>query len=445
MSANRRHFLAGIAAFAAAAVTVPDRLLARVRGVAPGRPAHARRYLTADGMPAPPEGPLPLEFWRELRTEFLIPPEEAFFNTGTLGSSPRVVLDAVVQHMTHVDRDIAHWDYKEGHENFFTGYYPELWLREKLAQLVRASADEIALTQNATFGMNFVANGLDLGLGDEVLVMEGAHPGGRCGWELRDKRYGAHVRTVKPRVPPASPDELVTLYEEATTPQTRVWAIPHLTSGTAIRFPVQELCRRARERGIFSVVDGAQTCGHLAIDVKTMGCDAYFTSPHKWLLAPKGTGFLYVRRDALPRVWTTLASDSWDNHKDGAYRLMQYGTGNLSLLRGLEQAVDFHSAIGSRRVEERIVALADRLRAGLRQLPGVFIRSPEHPALRSATTVWGIRGMTGPQLQDALWERSKVRVRSMGDEQGVRQCCHIYNLEQEVDRTLETVRKLVAV
>ena len=293
-----------------------------------------------------------------------------------------------------------------------------------------------------TFGMNYIANGLDLGLGDEVVVMSGAHPGGRCGWELRDKRYGANVKLFVPPVPPESPEQLIDLYERATTPQTRVWAIPHLTSGTAIRFPVEELCRRARARNILSVVDGAQTLGHFAIDVRALGCDVYFSSPHKWLLAPKGTGLLYVRSDVLPRLWATLASTEWDNHAVGAYRLMQNGTGNLSLLVGLEKAIEFHQQIGSARVEERILSLANRLRAGLQQTPRVRITSPLHPALLSATTIWQVEGMTGEQVQDGLWDRGKVRVRSVGA--GVRQCCHIYNSEAEVDRTLDTLRRLTA-
>jgi selenocysteine lyase/cysteine desulfurase len=389
----------------------------------------------------PPHGPLDQDFWRELRSQFLIPPDEAFFNTGTLGSQPRVVLDAVTQHMTHVVRDIAHWDYRAGNEQYFTGYAPETQVREKLAALINAGTDEVALTQNATMAMNFVANGVDLGPGNEVIVMQNAHTGGRGGWELRDKRYGADVRYVTPPQPAQNPEQLVALYESATTPQTRVWAIPHLTSGSgAILFPVQEMCRRARARGIMTVIDGAQTLGHLRVDVKAMGCDAYFSSPHKWLLAPVGTGMLYIRRELHEKVWATLASGQWDNYRDGLYRLMQYGTGNLSLLVGLEKAIDFHQQLGPARVEERILGLANRLRAGLRQIEGVFIRSPQHPALLSATTIWGIQGVAAGRLQDELWRIGKIRVRTNAD--GVRHCCHIYNLESEVDRALDTARQI---
>lgn len=420
---TRRRFVHWSASIGAAVLALPHAARAALRGT----------------VPAPVREAADDAFWNDLRDEFLIPRDEAFFNTGTLGSSPRVVLNAVVEHMTHVDRDIAHWDYKPDHENYFTGYYPEDWVRSKLARLIHADVDEVAVTQNATFGMNFVANGLSLDVGDEVIVMGGAHPGGRCGWELRDKRFGAHVKQVDLPGDVNDADQLIAMFEDATTPQTRVWAIPHLTSGTAVLFPVDELCRRARERGILSVVDGAQTLGHLVIDVRSMGCDVFFSSPHKWLLAPKGTGLLYVRRDVQPCLWATLASNEWDNHAAGAYRLMQYGTGNLSLLVGLEKAVDFHMQLGSARVEERVIALADRLRAGLRSIDGVTFTSSTGP-LRSGTTVWSLPGHTGEQLQDALWERGKVRVRSMGP--GVRQCCHIYNLESEVDRSLEITRRL---
>jgi selenocysteine lyase/cysteine desulfurase len=382
------------------------------------------------------------QFWRELRKEFTIPKDEVFFNTGTLGSSPRAVQQAVIAHLQHVDRDIAHWDYKAGHENYFTGYYDELAIRDKLGRTINAPGRDISLSQNATFGMNFIANGLDLAAGDEVVVTDQAHPGGRKGYDLRARRDGIVIREIKVPEPPAAPDELVRLYLDATTPRTRVWAIPHISSGRAIRYPVERLCTLARQRGIWGVVDGAQSLGHLAIDVQAMGCDAYFASPHKWFLAPKGTGFLYVRPERQHELWATLASSEWDNQKDPMLRLMQYGTGNLSLLVGLGAAVDFHLQIGSARIEQRIRSLADRLRAGLSEIPGATIVSPTHPDLACATTVYRLDGWTGAQVQDALWDRARIRVRNVGDQVGVRHGCHIYNSPAEVDRTLGLLREM---
>ncbi len=388
--------------------------------------------------------PAPLQddeaYWRQLRREFTIPQDEAFFNTCTLGSSPRVVQDAVVDHMRMVDATIAHWDYRPEHPDLFTGYRPELDLRNKLGQLINAPGEEIALIQNATLGANYVANGLTLHAGDEVIMTDQEHVGCESPWQLKAKRYGIYIKKVHIPAPPENPQQLTDLYINATTPQTRVWAIPHLTSATAVLFPVAQLCAEARQRGIISVIDGAQCCGNMKLDMQAIGADAYFSSPHKWLLSPKGTGWLYIRRERLPEVWATVVSGAWDDYHDGAYRFMQIGSGNLSLLKGYEAAIDFHNRIGPDRVYARLMTLANRLRDGLRQIPQVTITSPTHPDLLSPTTVWSLAGYNGPQLMDALWDRGKIRCRSMGA--GVRQGCAVYCLPEEIDRTLALARTL---
>jgi len=412
-----------------------------IAGTAQAAPAEAKDPVRRGRWPDPAPQQDDEAYWRDLRREFSIPADEAFFNTCTLGSSPRVVQDAVMDHMRQVDATIAHWDYRAEHPDYFTGYRPELELRNKLGQLINASGDEIALIQNATLGANYAANGLTMHPGDEVIMTNQEHVGCESPWQLKAKRYGIYVKKVTVPTPPESPQQLVDLFVNATTPQTRVWAIPHLTSGTAVLFPVAQLCAIARQRGIISVIDGAQCCGNMRLDMQAMGADAYFSSPHKWLLSPKGTGWLYVRRDRLPDVWATVVSGQWDNYRDGMYRFMQIGSGNLSLLKGYEAAVDFHNRIGPDRVYARLMALANRLRDGLKQIPQVRITSPQHPELISPTTIWALQGYTGPQLMDELWNRAKIRCRSMGE--GVRQGCAIYNSPEEVDRTLATVRALI--
>lgn len=428
---TRRSFLGLLSLPFAASLNLPR--------LGPAAARTTRTLMPADIGPRDDEA-----FWQALRTQFTIPADQAFFNTATLGSSPRAVQDAVLASIQHINRDIADWDYKPDHENFFTGYYPEMPRRDQLATTLNCSGRDIALTQNATFGMNFIANGLDLKAGDEVVVTNQAHPGGRKGYDLRARRDGIVVKEIVVPEPPQSPDQLIQLYLDATTPRTRVWAIPHISSARAIRYPVVQLCALARERGIWSAVDGAQSLGHVAVDVQAMGCDAFFASPHKWMLAPKGTGLLYVRPDRQLDLWATLASSAWDDQTDPMYRLMQYGTGNLSLLVGLGVAVEFHNQIGSARIQARDFALADRLRKGLATVPGATIVSPTHPELTCGTTVYGLRGKTGGQIQDFLWERGRVRVRSMGDTIGVRHACHIYNSPAEVDKALALLTELSA-
>ena len=181
----------------------------------------------------------------------------------------------------------------------------------------------------------------------------------------------------------------------------------------------------------------------MRVDVKAIGCDAYATSPHKWLLAPPGNGVLYVRAEREKEVWTTLASQAWNNHSpnDGSFRLMQFGTGNQALPVGLDAAVDFHQRIGTEKIEKRVVGLADRLRAGLQKIKGAKIYSPVNPALAGAMVTYGLTKVNGGQLQDELWNRRKIRVRAQGQD-AVRQSTHIYNSPAEIDASLEIVKAL---
>jgi selenocysteine lyase/cysteine desulfurase len=391
-------------------------------------------------LPAFPDDADPA-FWERVREQFYITPGEVHFNTAALGAVPRPVLERMIEHMRTLQVTIAHWDFSPGTPYWISGYTPELPLREKMSRLVNADPLEIAITQNATFGMNFLAKGLDLKAGDEVVQTDQEHSGGKCGWQMRAKRDGIVWRQVKIPVPATDPDELVRLFEEALTSRTRVLAFPHIISGTGVVMPVKRLTALAHERGCLAIIDGAQAVGQIEVDLKSIGCDAYFSSPHKWLLAPAGNGMLYIRRDRQPLFWTTLCSGSWNDQKDGIFRFMQYGTGNPSLQVGLDAALDFHFRLGPERVRKRIRSLADRLRAGLQQIPGVKISSPVHPELACAIVVYAVAGVSPQDLEKELWARKRLRTLN-ADPYGVRQSCGIYNNEAEIDATLEAVRAL---
>jgi len=379
-------------------------------------------------------------YWRQLRRQFLLRDDEVFFNTATLGSPPQVVVETVARTMREQAATIAEWDYKPDRPNWFTGYYAENPIRRKVAGLVNAEVEEVALVQNATMGMNFVALGLDLEPGDEVIQTDQEHVGAKSCWELLQKRHAVAWSTVKLPVPAQDPQQVVDLVRSAITPRTRVIAWPHVTSSLGTVMPVREICTLARERGIFTVLDGAQAVGQIPVDVKAIGCDAYFSSPHKWLLAPAGNGFLYLRRDVASRVWTTLASGEWANDKDPGLRLQQRGTGNLSLLLGLEAAIDFHQRVGPERWTARIKQLGDYLRAGLRRIEGVKIHSSIHPEMSAGITTWRLEGHPPYEMVDEIWKRARIRPRAVSQEWGIRTSTCVYNSEQEIDRLLETTR-----
>jgi selenocysteine lyase/cysteine desulfurase len=201
------------------------------------------------------------------------------------------------------------------------------------------------------------------------------------------------------------------------------------------------LCALAHDRGALALVDGAQAVGQIQVDVRALGCDAYVGSPHKWMMAPKGTGFMYLRKDVQDRFWTTLASYQWDNRDDGAFRFMQYGTGSVPVVEGLQAALAFIERIGMPRVERWDRLLTTRLREGLAKIPRARVASPAHPELSAAITTFRVDGVKAKALQDALWER-QVRVRAQNDARGVRLSAHMYVSPADIDRILDVTDRL---
>ena len=157
-------------------------------------------------------------------------------------------------------------------------------------------------------------------------------------------------------------------------------------------------------------------------------------------MAPTGNGFLYINPKRADEVWTTLASSQWDNHEDNGYRLGQRGTGNPSLLIGLETALDFHYEIGPDKVYARIKELGDRLRKGLTELPNVQVLTP--PDMAAGLTTFKVTDIEGAQVQQQLWEKGKIQPRALGEGKGTRYSTHIYNNEDEIDRSIDIIRQL---
>ncbi len=384
-------------------------------------------------------------FWKKVRSLYMLAPDKVFFNPGTFGAMPRVVVDKMVEHLRYTAEHVADWAYKDdSKERFIACYQNLMFIREKLGKLFNCDPREIALTDNVTHGMSYIANGLALKAGDEVLTTNQEHSGGQSSWMLKAKRFGTTFRTINVPKPVRDRQEVYDLIVGSLSDKTRVLMLSHIITGSGAILPVKEICAEATRRGITTVLDGAQAVGHIALDFRDIGCDAYVGCFHKWIGAPAGTGFMYVRADRMQEVWTTVASGLWDNHDDEGYRFIQRGTGNFSVLAGLDAALDFHSEIGGQRVYDRIKFLGTRLRDGLRANKKVRIFSPTDESMCAGITVYNIDGFTGTKLQDEYWARGRMRPRSVGDQYGVRHCTHIFNSPEEIDSALKVVGELSA-
>ena len=375
------------------------------------------------------------------RKRFLFPTSVTYCNTGTLGAIPRDVMDVLVKGLEKLESELPDWPYFQADGEPLTGYQPLTEFRAEAGAFINAPAEEIAFTQNATMGMSFIANGVDLVAGDEIVSTNQEHAGGIGGWKLRAKRHGVVVKELPlADALDRGPEGVVAMFAGAMTPRTKALVFSHITSGRGIVMPAKELCALARERGVLSVVDGAQAVGQIRVDVKALGCDAYVASPHKWMLAPKGTGIMYVKRDVQPRIWNTLASGGFDDESAGAFRFMHYGTGSPATVWGLRAAIKFIDTLGIDRIARWDGMLTKRLRDGLATMPHVRVVSPADARFAAGITTFGIIGKNGRELQDALWAR-KIRVRSQGDP-GVRLSAHLYVSPADIDRVLEVVSSL---
>ena len=368
------------------------------------------------------------EYWELVRTAFLIPDDRVYLNVGTLGAQPRAVVDAVVEHTRRVAM------------SYPPGVQWEI-LKGELGTLLNGDPAGFIFPRNTTEAMNFVANGLDLARGDEVLTTNHEHIGGLCCWQLLAARRGVTLRQLPIPATPAAMAEIVEVFRRALTPNTRVLSVSHVNFSNGVVMPVRELVELARPRGILVVVDGAHPPGMMPVDLRALDADCYASSPHKWLLAPQGTGLLYLREPWRTRLWPTLALGGWDDPQLGVDRLNHLGTIDESRLAGLLAAIRFHNAIGSERVFARIRELRTRLRAELETVPGVELVTPAGDELSA-----GLLSFRTPkpalELQQVLARTANIRTRVIS-EYGygwMRLSAHVYNRPSELERAVSALR-----
>ena len=345
-------------------------------------------------------------YWTAVRKLFLIPEDEVYLNNGTVGSSPVPVLRAVFEGY----RDAERLAQADPEDYPIWGYAAWNQFRDPLAEFIGCKRDELALVRNATEANSFIANGLDLKAGDEVVITDQEHPGGEHPWNLRAKRYGIVVRKVTLPRPVPDTATVLNLFRDAITPRTRVFFFSHITTVTGVVLPVKELAALARSKGILSAVDGAHVPGMMKLDVHDLGCDMYSASPHKWLQSPKGTGFLYVRDEVIDRVWNTIATEGWDDIKIRAERFQRIGSSNVPALCGLKASIEFANQIGLDRIERRHRKLADYILSEMEDR-GAQSWTSLNPALRCGIATITIAPYTMPEPEIWMWKQKKIRIR----------------------------------
>jgi isopenicillin-N epimerase len=369
-------------------------------------------------------------YWTEIRKQFLIPEGNVYLNNGTVGSSPLPVLQAVVRGFDELEQmaqddpeDYPIWGYSAYRE-----------FREPLARFLNVPVSELALLRNATEANCYIAQGLDLAAGDEVLLSDQEHPGGEQVFHLRAKRHGIVVKKFTLPRPPRSAAEIVERVHDAITPRTRLIFLSHITTVTGVVLPVKEICALARDKGILTAVDGAHVPGMMKLDISALGCDMYTASPHKWLQAPKGSGFLYVREAVMPKLWNTIVTEGWDEPGLKAERFQRIGSSNVAMLWGLRAAIAFAESIGMERIEKRHRAMADHLHAEMMKRGAESWTSPD-ASLRCGIVTVNVPPIQRMELERWMWKEHKIRIRG-GEPSKLRLSTPYYLLRKDVERFL---------
>ena len=369
-------------------------------------------------------------YWAEMRKQFLIPEDEVYLNNGTVGSSPAPVLRAVFDGYTKTEE----MDQTDPENYPIWGYEPYNAYRDPLAAFIGCTRDELALVRNATEANSYIANGIEMKPGDEVLMTDQEHPSGEQPWRLRAKRYGVVVKMVTLPKPVNNPAQVLNLFNDAITPRTRVIFFSHITTATGVVLPAKELSALGRSKGILVAVDGAHVPGMMPLNVHDIGCDMYSASPHKWLQAPKGSGFLYVRDEVIDQVWSTVTTAGWDDKKIRAERFQRIGSSNVPSLMGFRASIQMANDIGMDRIEKRHRELADYMLAQMTQRGAESWTSPD-PTMRCAIVTVNVPPIQRMALENWMWKTQKIRIRG-GEPSKLRLSTPYYLQKKDIDRFL---------
>lgn len=380
--------------------------------------------------------------WSQARSQMLLDPAVTNLNSGTIGPLPRPVFERALE----LRQRLA-----EAPMEFLYRQTPGLlWqARERLASFLDGDPRRLVLTANVTAAVNAVAASLRLAAPGEVLLTDHEYGAMHWCWERAAQRQGLTLRTFPLPVEAEDPAEIVAAFRAALTERTRLAFFSHVLSPTGLVLPVRALCAEARRRGVLSVVDGAHAPAMVPVEADSLGCDFYGGNCHKWLLAPAGSGFLYLGRGNEDRLQPLQVSWGWKSDRGRPDEPDEFGsTPRLRVLEfegtrdpvpwlAVPAAIDFQDSLGWVRVRERNAQLVRYVRERLTGLCGLRPATPRHPELHGYMTAFRLpAGLDAAALRRGLWERFRIEAPVIERPEGLllRISTHFYNTEEEIDR-----------
>jgi len=422
---DRRRFLGALAApaVASAAALRPSRALAVVEALA-GHPGAPEEVAADEG------------YWREAQQAFTVDRSLVNLNNGGVSPSPAVVQAAMKRHLDYSNQAPPYtmWQVLEPQRE------P---VRERLARFFGCDAEEIALTRNASEGLQICQCGFDLGPGDEVLTTTQDYPRMIDTFRQRSAREGIVLRQVAIPVPAEDPAEVVRRFEEGVTERTRLILVCHVINLTGQILPVREVAALGRRRGIPVVVDGAHGFAHFPFTAGELDCDYYATSLHKWLFAPHGTGLLYVRRERIAGLWPLTAPP--ERLRSDIRKFEEIGTHPAANTLAIAEALTFHLGLGPERKAARLRYLTRRWAERLLEHDRVRLHTSLDPRFSCGLATVQVEGVGAVDLARHLWEDHRILVTAIEhpEVEGIRVTPSVYTTLEEIDRFVEAVEGVV--
>lgn len=377
------------------------------------------------------------DFWFQVRHAFAIDRNLINLNNGGVSPTPRSVLAAQHQYddMSSMGPSYYMW-------RMLT---PEIEvIRRRLAGHFGCSPEELAITRNASEALETVQLGLTLKPGDEVLTTNQDYPRMLTTWQQRERRDGIKLKTITFPVPAPSMDDLAQRFERAITPRTKVIMFCHITNRTGQIFPVKRIAQMARARGIQTLVDGAHAFAQFPFQASDLDCDYYGTSLHKWVLAPIGTGFLYVRKEHIANLWPLMAAPA--EMTDNIRKFEEIGTHPAAQRNAINEALTFHESIGTERKAARLRYLRQRWSQKLVSHPRVKLLASDDPEHSCGIGFLSVDGMESTQLAGKLLEKYRILVTAfptLPEYDGIRVTPNIYTTVEEIDFFAKSVEDLL--
>ena len=420
-----------------------SKLVGGIAGGALGLSA-LEKSLAFSNTPAPlpkPKGSLDENFWKMVRNQFVLRRDKIYMNTSGLGPSPRVVIDTLIKSTLNLEEEGEH-----GHNLVHE-------VNKNAAAFLGCLPEEIAITRNTTEGMNIIARGLPLKKGDEVLMTTHEHPGGAVPWLALANDIGIKIKMFEPG---STKQEMIDLVKKNITKKTRVLSVCHIPCTVGFIYPVKEFAEICRNNNIYYVLDGAHPPGMIPFNLHETGADFYAMSGHKWLLGPKGTGFLYIRKEMFkhwkPRHVGAYSEKKYEfenlvfEHKHEASTI-EYGTRNTAIALALGAAINFIDTIGIENVAARGKAMADYFLAELLQMPELLtVLTPMEESSRASVITFKPKNMLYTDLQGKIAEEANIRLRGINEHKlnAIRCSFHVFNSFDEVDKLLFTIKKILS-